>query len=83
MANKRMNDTNAVAAMPSKGGMRKGESINIEIRPIDNGYIKRESKYMDNGDYTSKETYTPDRPSVDTPKSGNNMMKAAVDFIKK
>lgn len=83
MANKRMSDTAAVAAMPSKGGMRKGESINIEIRPIDNGYIKRESKCMDNGDYTSKETYSPDRPSMEAPKGGSNMMKAAVDFIKK
>jgi hypothetical protein len=80
---KRLNDTAPIAAMPKKGGMRQGESINIEIRPIDNGYIKRESKYMDNGEYTCKETFSPDRPTINNATSDGNMMKSAIDFMKK
>lgn len=82
MAGKRLNDTKAISGMKPVSNL--GESVNIDIRPIDNGYIKRETKCSDVGGYTSKETFHSEKPSLDPMgKNGNNMMKSAVDFLKK
>lgn len=59
------------------------ESLSVEVRPIDNGYIKRESRYSDTGDYSSKETYSQDKPVMTTETPKNNMMADAIKSIRK
>ena len=84
MADKRLNDTKSVAAMPKRGGMH-SESTSTEIRQIVNGYIERKSKCDSHGGYASSETFHTEKPSIDpmAKGSGSSMMKAAVDYIKK
>ncbi len=54
----------------------------VDVRPIENGYIIRESKH--NGDsYTSTERYSAEHPSGSGLPEGENLMRRAVDYMNK
>lgn len=81
---KRLNDTDAIVAMPMRGTSGGNESMNIDVRKIDNGYITRETRYSDGGGYQSKETYSPTKPSLNPSiGKGGNLMKGATDYLNK
>jgi hypothetical protein len=86
----RLNDTDAIRKMPLKGkgalqpAMNAGESLHISIRPIDNGFIRSESKYGKDGSYSSSETYHPQHPdATDQSPKTNSSLKDAVKYLKK
>jgi hypothetical protein len=55
-----------LAAAPVKARKpASGESLNVSVRPIDNGYILCRSHCKPNGEYVSTETYSRDRPMID------------------
>jgi hypothetical protein len=58
---RRLNDTAAITSMPSPAAIGDSESLNVEVRRIDNGYITRESRYSQ-GDYKSCERFSQDKP---------------------
>ena len=80
---KRMSDTEALTVKPYGGKMQKGESVNIDVRPIDNGYVVRKTQYSGDGDYSCSESFSKDRPNIDGAKTSVNRMKMAVDYLKK
>lgn len=41
------------------------ESVSVEVRPIDNGYLLCRSHCKPNGEYVRTETYSADRPRLD------------------
>lgn len=82
---KRMNDTKAVKAMPAMGGsLGNGDSLSVDVRKIDNGYITRSSSYK-NDEYHSRESYSPDKPDFsvqsDTQQESSTLRKA-IDSMK-
>lgn len=82
---KRLNDTIAVQAMMPYESQ--SEHYSRTVRKIDNGYVTSHHGCNPNDPDgpTSKEVFThvhPDRKDVDSFGSGN-MMKHAVDFMKK
>lgn len=46
--------------------MKDRGSKTVEVRKIDNGYIRRESKYSDDGDYDCKESYSQHNPGFES-----------------
>lgn len=83
----RKSDTMAISDKPMRNPRNGGQSYNVDVRPIDNGYIRRECRYGDDGSYSVKESYTPDRPSLDMSappdKAGSTLMAAAIKTINK
>ncbi len=70
-----------ITSIPKSGKMGKNESVSIDVRSIDNGYVTRRSQYGD-GTYSSTESYSKEKPSLaEMPTS--NSMKAAVDYLNK
>jgi len=47
------------------GPRSENEYASIDVRKIDNGYVTRQSRHSDDGGYESKETFSPDRPSLE------------------
>ncbi len=63
---------------------RDSESKNIEIRQIDNGFIKRESTWR-GSEYKCCETYSAQRPSLDDmpdTNAGQETFRAAIKALK-
>lgn len=79
----RKSDTKAIADKPMKNPKGGNESTTITIRPIENGYLKSESRYGDNGDYSCRETYSQQRPTTATETPQSNLMADAIKSIKK
>lgn len=83
----RLNDTKAIADKPSRPmnglGNNGMESMTVEVRPIDNGYIRRESRYDAEGNYSCRESYSPTRPSTNESKREAGSLKAAADYLRK
>lgn len=79
----RKSDTKAISDKPMKLPKGGHESMTVSVRPIDNGYIKTESRYSDTGDYSSKESYSQEKPVMATETPKNNMMADAIKSIKK
>ncbi len=63
-------------------------SKEVSVRRIDNGFVRRESRYGD-GDYSSRETFSKDHPGFDdSPKAAratvsDSSLKGAFDHLKK
>jgi hypothetical protein len=77
MANKRLNDTAAVASMPvfPSGNSSRSESI----RKVDGGYIHTTSSCVD-GNYEHKESVHHDQPN---PSPDQNSMARAKAYLNK
>lgn len=83
---KRLNDTKAIAESPVRIGRGAvGETLTIDVRPIDNGFITRHSHFKEHGDYSCKETYSSERPNIhktqNTEETAPNPMRAAISAL--
>lgn len=79
----RLSDTEAIVKEGIKGRPQLSESLNVDVRSIDNGYIRRESKYGDDG-YSCKETYHQEKPDVDGLKpeiKKGNILSSATEYL--
>lgn len=79
----RLNDTSAIVnKMPTPGPSATAKSLNVDVRPITNGYIVRESNYNDKDGYSCSETYSASHP-MNKGNDKTGMMKSAVDHLNK
>lgn len=71
---KRLSDTAAIVATPAFGKDPENFSETVNVRKIDNGYIKRTTTYGE-GQYRERETYSADKPNA-APDQGSSMERA-------
>ena len=75
----RLNDTAALAAIPTQG-LDSHESRSSSVRRIDNGYIASQSSYKD-GRHEYKETYSESPPNMEIDQQPNPLTRA-VNYMK-
>lgn len=82
---KRLDGIKAIKESSNRVGRKgMGETLTIDVRPIDNGFITRHSHYKDDGSYSCKEMYSDKRPKVgaaEEPNADTNAMRTAADFL--
>jgi hypothetical protein len=82
---KRLNDTAAIARATPKGDSSTHESVSVEVRSIDNGFIKRTSTCGSDGSYNCKEEFSSARPALvegQSPARGGSSLREATKYLK-
>lgn len=86
MSKKRLSDTAAVAAMPGTG--QDTQSMSVDVRKIENGYVTRTSTYGSDS-YESRERFTKEAPKLrdpmDTRRGSHNSgsLRGAIGLLNK
>jgi hypothetical protein len=83
---KRLNDTAPIARSTPKGDSSSPECLNVEVRQIDNGFVKRTSTYGSDGSYNCKEEFSSERPSLapqaEGPAQRGSSLREATKYLK-
>ena len=81
----RAKNSTSVYSIPAHSGTELPMEHNVRVEPIDNGYVRTETRYNPDGSYHSSRRFHPTRPglqSAEKPEAGPSPLRTAIAHAK-